>query len=132
MTSTPGDDLAPISKGRDWIFVLDFSGSMEGKFHSLVEGVGRGLARLNPDDRFRIILDEILAAWNDGDLGRSCEGPGLILVSELFHRARRRADEVDLAAAADFIEMGVFGEEPISGMNCLNVADFGCAHDLTG
>jgi Ca-activated chloride channel family protein len=56
MTITPGDDLAPIVAGRDWVFVLDYSGSMEGKYHSLVEGVGRGLARLNPQDRFRIVL----------------------------------------------------------------------------
>jgi Ca-activated chloride channel family protein len=56
MTVTPGDDLAPITEGRDWVFVLDLSGSMEGKYQSLVEGVNKGLARLNPDDRFRIIL----------------------------------------------------------------------------
>jgi Ca-activated chloride channel family protein len=56
MTVTPGDDLAPITEGRDWVFVLDLSGSMEGKFHSLVEGVNKGLASLNPNDRFRIIL----------------------------------------------------------------------------
>jgi Ca-activated chloride channel family protein len=56
MTITPGDDLAPIVAGRDWVFVLDYSGSMEGKYHSLVDGVGRGLARLNPQDRFRIVL----------------------------------------------------------------------------
>ena len=56
LTVTPGDDLAPITEGRDWVFVLDLSGSMEGKFHSLVEGVNKGLTRLNPDDRFRIIL----------------------------------------------------------------------------
>jgi Ca-activated chloride channel family protein len=56
MTVTPGDDLAAITEGRDWVFVLDLSGSMEGKFRSLVEGVNKGLASLNPDDRFRIIL----------------------------------------------------------------------------
>ena len=56
LTVTPGDDLAPITDGRDWVFVLDFSGSMEGKFQSLIEGVNRGLSKLNPDDRFRIIL----------------------------------------------------------------------------
>jgi len=56
MTVTPGDDLAPITEGRDWVFVLDLSGSMEGKFQSLVEGVNKGLAGLNPNDRFRIIL----------------------------------------------------------------------------
>ena len=56
LTVTPGDDLALITEGRDWVFVLDFSGSMEGKFHSLIEGVSRGLGQLNPNDRFRIIL----------------------------------------------------------------------------
>lgn len=56
MTITPGDDLKQINEGRDWIFVLDFSGSMQGKYQSLIEGVNRGLSRLNPNDRFRIIL----------------------------------------------------------------------------
>ena len=56
LTLTPGDDLEPITRGRDWVFVLDISGSMEGKFQSLIEGVNKGLADLNPDDRFRIIL----------------------------------------------------------------------------
>jgi len=56
LTVTPGDDLAPITEGRDWVFVLDISGSMEGKFHSLIEGIRKGLGRLNPNDRFRVIL----------------------------------------------------------------------------
>jgi Ca-activated chloride channel family protein len=55
LTVTPGDDLAPIKEGRDWVFILDFSGSMEGKFQSLIEGVNKGLSRLNPNDRFRVI-----------------------------------------------------------------------------
>lgn len=56
MTITPGDDLAEINTGRDWVFVLDLSGSMQGKFQSMIEGVNRGLKKLNPDDRFRVIL----------------------------------------------------------------------------
>lgn len=56
MTITPGDDLKKINEGRDWVFVLDFSGSMQGKYQSLIEGVNRGLAKLNPNDRFRIVL----------------------------------------------------------------------------
>lgn len=56
MTVTPGDDLAPINQGRDWVFVLDLSGSMQGKYSSLVEGVNKGLAKLNANDRFRIVL----------------------------------------------------------------------------
>ena len=56
MTVTPGEDLPAITQGRDWIFVLDLSGSMQGKFNSLVEGVTKGLGKLHINDRFRIIL----------------------------------------------------------------------------
>ncbi len=56
LTVTPGDDLAAINTGRDWAFVLDLSGSMTGKYQSLVEGVNKGLEKLSPNDRFRIIL----------------------------------------------------------------------------
>ncbi len=53
---TPGDDLQPITGGRDWIFVLDVSGSMQGKFATLADGVGRALKQMRPEDRFRIVL----------------------------------------------------------------------------
>ena len=56
MTLTPGDDLAKIEEGRDWAFVLDMSGSMRGKYQTLVDGVQRALGSLNPEDRFQIIL----------------------------------------------------------------------------
>lgn len=56
MTLTPGDDLQPIQRGTDWTLVLDISGSMQGKFHTLIEGVKKGLTRFNPQDRVRIVL----------------------------------------------------------------------------
>ena len=56
LTVTPGEDLRPISEGRDWVFVLDYSGSMQGKYQSLLEGVGKGLQKMKPNDRFRIVL----------------------------------------------------------------------------
>lgn len=56
LTLTPGDDLQPITQGRDWVFVLDISGSMDGKYATLADGVRRALKALRPDDRFRIIL----------------------------------------------------------------------------
>jgi len=60
LTLTPGMDLKPITEGRDWIFVLDRSGSMGGKIATLSEGVGKALGKLRPEDRFRIIF------FNDG------------------------------------------------------------------
>ncbi|MEW8587104.1 MAG: hypothetical protein AB2531_15175, partial [Candidatus Thiodiazotropha sp.] len=56
LTVTPGDDLASINEGRDWVFVLDLSGSMEGKYQSLVEGVRKGLVKLTDKDRFKVVL----------------------------------------------------------------------------
>lgn len=56
LTVTPGDDLQPITEGRDWIFVLDTSGSMKGKYATLAAGVQDALQKLNSEDRFRIVL----------------------------------------------------------------------------
>jgi Ca-activated chloride channel family protein len=56
MVVTPGEDLNPIQEGRDWVFVLDISGSMQGKYATLSEGVQRALKKLRPEDRFRIVL----------------------------------------------------------------------------
>ncbi len=53
---TPGDDLKPIVQGKDWIFVLDISGLMRGKYATLADGVKRALKKMRPDDRFRIVL----------------------------------------------------------------------------
>ncbi len=57
---TPGDDLQPITEGKDWVFVLDISGSMQAKYATLADGVERALKQMRPDDRFRIVL------FNDG------------------------------------------------------------------
>jgi len=56
MVLTPGDDLQPIVEGKDWVFVVDVSGSMRGKYATLVDGVQRALQKMRPDDRFRIVL----------------------------------------------------------------------------
>jgi len=55
LTITPGVDLAPITEGRDWLFVLDTSGSMAGKFHTLADGVSKTIQALKTGDRFRVI-----------------------------------------------------------------------------
>ena len=52
----PGDDVKPISQGTDWVFVLDISGSMQGKFATLVEGIRQALGKLRMQDRYKIVL----------------------------------------------------------------------------
>lgn len=56
MTFTPGEELSAITTGTDWIFILDISGSMQGKFSSLVEGVSQSIKKMKPYDRIKIIL----------------------------------------------------------------------------
>lgn len=56
MVVTPGVDLQPLTGGSDYIFVLDVSGSMKGKLHTLLEGVRRTIDSFRPEDRFRIVL----------------------------------------------------------------------------
>lgn len=55
MLLTPGEDLQPLAAGSDFAFVLDTSGSMQGKLHTLVAGIKKALGELRPEDRFRII-----------------------------------------------------------------------------
>ncbi len=68
LTVTPGDDLGKITEGRDWAFVLDKSGSMKGKYQTLIDGVQKALANLNYEDRFRLITfnnqaQELTRGW---------------------------------------------------------------------
>src|SRR5438132_11391178 len=46
-----------------------------------------------------------------------------------MHRLRRRADEFDFAALADFSEMRVLGQETVAGMNSIDISHLGRAHD---
>ncbi|WP_207232122.1 VIT and vWA domain-containing protein [Corallincola spongiicola] len=56
LTLTPSDDLQPLNSGRDWVLILDMSGSMSGKYQTLIEGVRRGFEKFGPEDRVRIVL----------------------------------------------------------------------------
>jgi Ca-activated chloride channel family protein len=56
LTVTPGIDLAPITAGGDYVFVLDVSGSMAGKLGTLASGVSQTLAQFKTGDRFRIFV----------------------------------------------------------------------------
>jgi Ca-activated chloride channel family protein len=55
MVVTPGIDLAPLDGGADYVFVLDTSGSMEGKLHTLAKGMSKVLGQMRPQDRVRVI-----------------------------------------------------------------------------
>ncbi len=55
MVVTPGIDLKPLTDGADYCFVLDVSGSMKSKLHTLEKGVIKALEKLKSGDRFRFV-----------------------------------------------------------------------------
>ena len=57
MVLTPGIDLKPVTNGADYVFVLDNSGSMcGGKIQTLAKGITQTIQKMNPNDRFRIVM----------------------------------------------------------------------------
>src|SRR5512133_521679 len=82
-------------------------------------------------DFHRLILclhDSIAAGrYRHADFARSRASS--VLVAHRLHRTRGRADELDIAAFADFYEMRILSEELIAGMNRVNIADFGRVND---
>ena len=55
MVVTPGVDLKPLTQGADYSYVLDVSGSMQGKLHTLANGVAQSIGQMSPNDRFRVV-----------------------------------------------------------------------------
>jgi Ca-activated chloride channel family protein len=62
MVVTPGLDLKPIERGADYIYVLDTSGSMSSKIHTLTDGVSRVIGKMSPEDRYRIVTFSSMAS----------------------------------------------------------------------
>jgi Ca-activated chloride channel family protein len=66
---TPGVDLKPLTGGADYVFVLDVSGSMQGrKIQTQARAVGKALGQLGPADRFRLVAfsstaRELTSGW---------------------------------------------------------------------
>jgi len=67
MVVTPGVDLKPLANGADYCFVLDVSGSMQSKLHTLKKGVMNALEKFKPGDRFRFVAFSSNARELTGD-----------------------------------------------------------------
>lgn len=81
MVVTPGDELAPVQReGADWLFVLDKSGSMQGKIASLKEGVRRAFKELQPQDRVHVVaFDQAVTRLTSGPVPATPENLGRLL-----------------------------------------------------
>src|SRR5205814_9291252 len=79
--------------------------------------------------RLLLCLNDSIATgrYRHADFARSRTSS--VFVAHRLHRTRERADALDVAAFADLHEMRVLSEKSIAGMNRVNVADLGRAHD---
>ena len=80
-------------------------------------------------ERLLLVFDDAVAPGRDRNARFARVGARRILVAHRVHRARRRADEFDFAALAHFREVRVLREKTVAGMDRIDIADFGRAHD---
>lgn len=78
---------------------------------------------------FLLVLNDSVGARGNLDPGFASERPADVLVLERRHRPRAGADEADVAARADLLEMGVLREESVPRMDGIHVGDLGGADD---
>src|SRR5947208_2001852 len=79
--------------------------------------------------RLILCLNDSIAAGGYRHAGFPRSRTSSVLVTHRLHRTRGGADELDVAAFADFHEMRILSEEPIAGMNRIYIADLRGAHD---
>jgi Ca-activated chloride channel homolog len=81
---TPGSDLAPITEGTDWAYLIDVSGSMDGEKLRLVRrGIAKAMRAMGPRDRFRLITfngsaHDLTRGWWDATEGNRATAESLI------------------------------------------------------
>ena len=101
--------------------------------HPLAAAAGRRLEQHRKADlagdlhRLLFAADDAVAARHRRHARFPGQRPGRILVAHPLHRFGCRADEADIARAADLGEVGVFREKAVAGMDRLHVADLGGA-----
>ena len=74
-------------------------------------------------------FDYSLASRRHGHASFVREDARGVFVTHGLHRARRGSDKLDVAAFTDFGEMRVLGKKPVAGMDGIDIANLGCAHN---
>jgi Ca-activated chloride channel family protein len=111
---TPGIDLAPLTSGVDYVFVLDVSGSMEGKLGTLAAGVAAAIGELRPEDRFRIVtfsgsardLTRGYRNATEAEVGRAVDAVSKLGVeggTNLYEGIRAGLDDLDADRATSVV-----------------------------
>ena len=81
---------------------------------------------------FIFIFQQSGASRDNWDFSFSRDTPRVIFVPEFFHCLGCGANEIDIAATTDFIEMRILCQKAIARMDRFHVADFGRTDDLVG
>ncbi len=129
---------ATVAEGRFRFDASLLDGLFEGQIierhaHALASAAGGGFDQYGEADFMGdrqggiFAVQQSIAAGDHRHLGLPRQVTGLVLVAQHFHRFGRGADEIDLATAADLVEMRVFGQEPVTRVDGLYISDFGRA-----
>src|SRR5437763_2185214 len=78
--------------------------------------------------RLILCLNDSIATGRYRHAGFACSRTSSVLVAHRLHRTRGGADELDVAAFADFHEMRVRSEKSIARMNSIHVAQLRSSH----
>jgi hypothetical protein len=117
------------------VVALDQRDVVVGSAHSAASAAGHGLDHhrvanfLGGLERLLLGLDDVLRSGRDRHAGLAGQLAADGLVLQRIHRFGLRANEADVAVLADLGEVGVLGEEPVAGVNGIDVRNLGCADD---
>src|ERR1700747_1330906 len=74
-------------------------------------------------------MDDVVTTWTNRNAGFPSLFASGILISHGADSCRRRPDKLNVTTRANFGEMGVLGQEPISGMNRIDISNLGRTDD---
>ncbi len=117
------------------VVALDQRDVVVGGAHSAAAAAGHGLDHhrvadfLGGLERLLFGLDDVLRSGRDRHAGLAGQLAAQGLVLQRIHRVGLRANEADVAVLADLGEVGVLGEEPVAGVNGIDVRNLGGADD---
>ena len=79
--------------------------------------------------RLFIVCDDAVTSRRDRHTRFASARAGHVFVAHLLNHVGRRPDKFDFATFDHFREMRVLGQKTVAGMNRIDIADLGRAHD---
>ncbi len=131
----PGIAEGLLRFGARGVIAFDEGNVVVGHAHAAPAAAGDGLDHHGIADAFGndegvlLVLHRAFRTGRDRDPGFLREIAADGLVFQRVHRPGTRTDEPDVAAFANVRKMGVLGQEPVAGVDGIDIRDLGRADD---